>query len=336
MRILHGLDTRFALWGIALLLLLLLPAFAGFGGIGWELSQWAGLAGAVACIALAGAPLRARTSEPPTLLTLRLHTLIGWAALIGVCLHIVGLVLSDRNVIEYLKFTAPLYQFAGIAAVLVMLVLVVTGLGGIRRRLWKSHRGFQATHVVLGCALAALIAVHVVVTARYIGGRGRRVLLAAAVIGAILMLLRARRPAQTSGGAGTARRQLVFGRHSTLIVGAVAVTAAAVAGLFPDSVGAALREPLVRRTATLPLDFPHGKHGAVNCLTCHHNYNDSTGSELCVQCHRGARTDLKEGIEARFHGFCFECHRHPDSAVFTKHGPVTGCTACHETPRLEQ
>jgi hypothetical protein len=108
MRILHGLDTRFALWGAALVLLLLLPAFAGFGGIGWELSQWAGLAGAVACIALAGAPLRARESSPPTLLTLRLHTLIGWAALAGVGLHVVGLVLFDRTVIEYLKPTAPL------------------------------------------------------------------------------------------------------------------------------------------------------------------------------------------------------------------------------------
>jgi DMSO/TMAO reductase YedYZ heme-binding membrane subunit len=273
-------------------------------------------------------------------LTLRLHTLIGWAALAGVGLHVVGLVLFDRTVIEYLKPTAPLYQFAGIAAVLVMLVLTVTASGALRRRLWKSHRGFQATHVMLGCALAALIAVHVVVTARYVGGRGRRVLLVGAVIGAILMLLRARRAARQIGAvpAGSAhpiRRQLVFGRHSTLIVGTVAVTAAAVAGLFPDRVGAALREPLVRRTATLRLDFPHGKHGAVNCLTCHHNYNDGTGSELCIQCHRSDRADLKEGIEARFHGFCFECHRHPDAAVFTKHGPVTGCVACHQTPRVE-
>ena len=333
------LDARFCLWGTALVLLLLLPVFAGFGGVGWELSQWAGLAGAVACIALAGAPMRARSSTPPTLVSLRVHTLVGWTALLGVCLHVVGLVLSDPTVVEYLKPTTPLYQLAGIEAVLVLLLLVMTGAGAMRRRLWKSHRSFQATHVVLGCVLAALIAVHVVVTARYIGGRGRRVLIVAATIGAILMLLRTRRTAHPGNSAhpvGTARKQLVFGRHSSLIVGAVAVCAAAVAGLFPDSVGAALREPVARRTTTLPLDFPHGKHGAVNCLTCHHNYNDGTGSELCIQCHRSNRTDLKEGIEARFHGFCFQCHRHPDSAVFTKHGPVTGCAACHRPPNLEQ
>lgn len=328
------LDPRFALWGAALALLLLLPAFAGFGGVGWELSQWAGLIGAVACLILAGAPLRARNATPPTLLSLRVHTLIGWAALGGVLLHIAGLLLADHLAIEYLKPTAPLYQFAGIAATVLILVLIVTGLGAVRRRLWKSHRGFQATHVIMSCVLAALISVHMVVTARYVGGRGRRVLLVAAAAGAVLMLLRARRPPDPAQPAGIARKQLVFGRHSTLIVGAVAVCAAAIAALLPVSSGAALREPLVRHTERLPLDFPHSKHGTVNCLTCHHNYNDGTGSELCVQCHRSTRTDLKEGLEARFHGFCFECHRHPD-AVFTKHGPVTGCVACHQPPTVE-
>jgi hypothetical protein len=324
-------DPRYALWGAALALLVVIPAFAGFVGVGWELSQLAGFAGAVGCIVLAGAPVRPRDAAPPALLSLRLHTLIGWFVLAVVVLHIGGLVLADRTVIEYLKPTAPLYQFAGIAAALLLLILVSTGSTRLRRRLWKSHRGFQATHVILGCLLCALTAVHVVVTARYLGGPGRRVLFVAATIGAILMLLRARRPSGTAHPASMTRRQLVFGRHSTLIAGVAAICAAAIAGLFPDAVGAALREPVVRRAAALPLDFPHGKHGAVNCLTCHHNYADGRGSELCIQCHRDSRVDLKEGIEARFHGFCFECHRHPD-ATFTHHGPVSGCVACHRPP----
>lgn len=348
------LDARYALWGAALLMLVGLPAFAGFVGFGWEFSQWAGLVGAIACIVLSGSPIRPRNSEPPTLLSLHLHTLIGWGALVAVSIHIGGLVLADRTVIEYLKPTAPLYQIAGIAAATLLLILILTSVTSGRRRLWKSHRGFQATHVVMGCALAALIAVHVVVTARYVGGRGRRVLFIAAAVGGILMLLRARRPtlsaraeparrpteparghAEPARGPA-ARRQLVFGRHSTLIVGAVAICAAAIAGLFPDAVGAALREPLIGRSAalTLPLDFPHSKHGAVNCLTCHHNYADATGSALCIQCHRSNRADLKEGIEARFHGFCFDCHRHP-AATFTRHGPVSGCVACHQPPTTE-
>ena len=327
-------DRRYALWGAALLVLVALPAFAGFIGLGWELSEIAGLAGALGCILLAGSPLRPRDSEPPTLLTLKRHTLIGWLALTAVALHVSGAVLADRIVIEYLKPTAPLYQLAGIAAGLVLLVLISSSVGGARRRLWKSHRSFQATHVILGCVLMALIAAHVIVTARYLGGGARRALFVAAAIGAMLMLLRARRPGKSAHAASLSRR-LVFGRHSALIVAVVSICAAAIAALFPHAVGAALREPLMRRAATLPLDFPHGKHGAVNCLTCHHNYADGRGSELCVQCHRGNRADLKQGVEARFHGFCFECHRHPD-ASFARHGPVSGCTECHKPPSSDQ
>ena len=325
------IDARYALWGVGGIALAAIPAFAGFTGLGWELAQMAGLVGALACIALCGSPIRPRNSSPPTLLSLHLHTVIGWAALMAVALHIGGLVLADRTVVEYLKPTTPLYQLAGILAACLLLIVVLSGVAGVRRRLWASHRGFQATHVILGCALAALVAVHVVVTARYLGGPARRALFVAVTIGAILMLLRARRPNDGTARETRARRQLVFGRHSSLIVGAVALAAAALTALFPDAVGAALREPLLTRANTIPLDFPHGKHGMVNCLTCHHNYADGRGWDACVRCHRSSRTDLKEGAEARFHGFCFECHRHPDAA-FKRHGPVSGCTACHQPP----
>jgi DMSO/TMAO reductase YedYZ heme-binding membrane subunit len=326
-------DTRYALWGAALLLILATPLTAGFVGWGWEASQWAGLLAALACLALSGAPIRPRDSEPPTLLSLRLHTAVGWIALIATALHVGGLLLADGTVVEYLKPTTPLYQLAGIAAALLLVILVVLSVAAARRRLWRSHRGFQATHVILACVLTALVAVHVIVTARYLGGPGRRALFAAAALGAILMLLRARRPGPRAprSGAPASRTQLVFGRHSGLIVGTVAACAVAILSLLPSSVGAELREPLFQRASRLPLDFPHGKHVAVNCLTCHHNYADGTGASLCVECHRSGRADLKEGVEARFHGFCFECHRHPE-ATFAKHGPVSGCAGCHRAP----
>jgi len=322
------LDSRIALLGVALVVLLALPALAGFVGPAWELSQWAGLLAAIACIVLCGAPLRPRDAQPPTLVSLRVHTGIGWATLILAALHIGGLLLADHTVIEYLKPTAPLYQFAGIAAALLLLLLVLLSQGSLRRRLWKSHRGFQASHVILACVLAALLAVHVVVTARYLGGRGRRALYVAATIGALLMLLRARRPSQNARQTPV---QLVFGRHSSLIVASVAICAVALAALVPASVDAELREPLISRTSRLELDFPHDKHGAVNCLTCHHNYADGTGAALCVECHRSRRTDLPLGAEAEFHGFCFECHRHPSGSL-KGHGPVAGCHICHRPP----
>ncbi len=323
-------DARYALWVAGLLALAAVPALAGYAGLGWELSQMAGLAGSLACIALCGLPVRPRDSSPPTLLSLRLHTIIGWGALSAVVVHVGGLVAADRTVVEYLKPTTPLYQLAGIAAALVLLIVVLSSAGSVRRRLWASHRGFQAVHVILACVLAASVAVHVVVTARYLGGVGRRVWFVAVTIGAILMLLRSRRPG-AAGQRGSRAQRLVFGRHSTLIVGVAAVGAAALAGLLPDAVGAALREPLLRRAGALALDFPHDKHGTVNCLKCHHNYVDTPGGDTCVSCHRSSRADLKEGAEARFHGFCFECHRHPPAA-FKRHGPVSGCIACHQQP----
>ncbi len=328
---LRSLDVRYVLWGAGLLVLAALPLAGGFAGIGWELAQAAGLACGLACIVLSGSPVRPRDSVPPTLLSLRRHTLIGWLALLAASIHVGGLVLVDRTVVEYLKPTAPLYQLAGIAAALILLIQVLSSLAGVRRRLWASHRGFQATHVVLGSLLAALIAVHVVVTARYAGGRGRRVLLVAATIGAILMLLRRRRPIDPASRPLPLRRRLVFGRHTTGVAGVLALSALAVAGLFPHAAGDALREPLLRRANSIPLDFPHGKHGMVNCLICHHNYADGRGWGLCVQCHRSGRTDLKEGVEARFHGFCFDCHRHPQPPL-KRHGPVAGCRACHQPP----
>jgi hypothetical protein len=332
------LDWRTVLLGGALLVLLALPAIAGFVGPAWELSQWAGLSAAIACILLCGAPLRPRDSEPPTILSLRLHSRIGWAALILAALHVGGLLLSDHTVIEYLKSTAPLYQFAGIASALLLALLVLLSHGAVRRRLWRSHRGFQASHVILACALSALVAVHVVVTGRYLGGGGRRALYIAATMGALLMLLRARR-APGSSPQAPSRPILVFGRHSALIVGAVAICTAALAAILPASVDASLREPPFRRASRLALDFPHDKHGAVNCLTCHHNYADGTGAALCVECHRSQRADLREGAEARFHGFCLDCHRHPSASLQAQarlegheHGPVSGCRICHRSP----
>ena len=325
------LDRRYALWGVGVLLVAAMPVLGGWAGLGWELSQMAGLASGLACIALCGAPVRPRDSVPPTLLSLDLHQFIGWAALAAAILHVAGLVLVDHTVIEYLKPTTPLYQFSGIAAMLALLILALGSVAGVRRRLWASHRGFQATHVVLGCLAALLIAIHVVTTDRYVNGRGRRALFLAVAIGAMLMLLRGRRRSDDARRSAL-RRQFVFGRHSAFVVAVVALTAVALAGLLPRAASSALREPLLLRANAIPLDFPHGKHGAINCLKCHHNYADGTGWDSCVRCHRSVtRTDLKAGVEARFHGFCFECHRNPE-ATLTRHGPVAGCATCHQAP----
>jgi DMSO/TMAO reductase YedYZ heme-binding membrane subunit len=319
-------DRRYLAWGAGLMVAAALPLLAGFTTLGWELSEILGLAATLTCLALCACPVRPRQSQPPVLLTLGRHQLLGWVALAAAALHIVVALIADHTVIEYLKFTAPPYQLAGIAAFIVLLGVAATSVAASRRRLWRSHRDFQATHIALSCLALVLLAVHVVTADRYTGGPGRRLLVLAVAAGAIAMLLRQRRNAAAPPQA--ALRRLAFGRHSALVAGIIALTVVALAALIPSRARLALREPLLHRAQTLPLDFDHGKHVAVNCLVCHHNYADGRGFDACIHCHRSGAADIKVAIEARFHGFCLECHRNPAPRL-VGHGPVSGCSTCH-------
>jgi hypothetical protein len=142
-------------------------------------------------------------------------------------------------------------------------------------------------------------------------------------VGTLLLLRRRRPPAAGAGG-----RRLVFGRNTSIVVSAIALVALVLALLTTGRWDRALREPLLRRTAALPLEFDHAKHRPVNCVACHHNYVDGRGFDSCINCHRGPPPTIKVGIEARFHDFCLDCHRHPAKSLLD-HGPPSGCWACH-------
>ncbi len=316
-------------WGFGFAACAALPLFAGYTKLSWESAEILGLAGTLACIALCGCPVRPRESVPPVLLTLGRHEALGWIALGAAALHVVLSLGSDHTVIQYLLPTSPLYQLAGIAAFILLAALVATSLAEPRRRLWRSHRNFQATHITLGCLLIVLLGMHVVTAGRYTGGYARRIVFVAVAAGGMAMLLRGRRRSETAHQEAAVARRFVFGRHSTLIVGVIATAALALVPLIAGRAGPELREPLLSRTEALPLNFDHGKHSAVNCLTCHHNYADGRGFDSCIHCHRSGRADLILGAEARFHSFCLDCHRNPAPAL-KGHGPVSGCETCHQ------
>ncbi len=323
-------DRRYRAWGVGLALSAALPLAAGFTTVGWEISEILGFAAALLCLALCGSPVRPRESVPPVLLSLGRHELLGWIALGAAALHVLIAVVADPTVVEYLKPSLPLYQLAGVGALLALLVLVLSSPTNLRRRLWRSHRSFQATHIAMGCLALIFLAAHVVAADRYTRGYGRRLLFIAVAAGGVAMLLRRRRRTGTAMHEIAAVRSFAFGRYSTFVVSVIAGTVLALTPLIAGRADVALREPLLPRSQTLPLDFDHGKHTAVNCLTCHHNYADGRGFDACIHCHRSERADLKVGIEAQFHGFCFQCHRSP-AATLVRHGPVSGCISCHRT-----
>jgi predicted CXXCH cytochrome family protein len=297
----------------------------------WELAQLSGLCAVAACLTLCVLAVR-RRGEGAKPLRLATHENLGWLALCAAGLHVILTLGADSRALEHVKPTAPLYESAGILALLSLLFLTVPAGVVLRPRLWPRHRGFQLAHVATACLLIVTLAAHVVTTGRYIRG-GAHVVIYVLLSGiALLALLRPRpRPRAAHSLAGAAPR-LVFGRHSTLVLVVVLASLSALLALMRPGSALSLREPILARSASLVLDFPHDKHRSVDCIQCHHNFVDRSGQGSCIDCHRSRTAGIQVGIEARFHDFCLGCHRDPP-AHFTSHGPVTGCEACHNSPR---
>lgn len=79
--------------------------------------------------------------------------------------------------------------------------------------------------------------------------------------------------------------------------------------------------------ATLPLTFAHADHRTVNCIDCHHNFSDTTGQGLCLDCHRST-PELAAALEVQFHTLCRGCHVRTRQAG-NDAGPVRRCSDCH-------
>jgi predicted CXXCH cytochrome family protein len=302
----------------------------------WEIAQALGLCAVAGCLVLCVLAVRPRGGAT-TAFPLRAHEFLGWVVLGAAAFH-VGLLLGvDGTVVEHVKPTTPVYEYAGILALLALLFLTVPAGSALRTRLWPRHRIFQAAHVGAACLLVVTLAVHVIGTGRYVRGRAHIAAYILVSIVVLLALLRTRarrapappspRPPAPGPGPGTA---LVFGRHSRLVLAIVLGSLVLLLALLRAGTALALREPFVRRGERLALDFPHDKHRQVNCVQCHHDFADRSGTGACVSCHRSGRADLRVGAEARFHDFCLSCHRDPPAYLSGRgHGPVTGCDTCH-------
>lgn len=77
----------------------------------------------------------------------------------------------------------------------------------------------------------------------------------------------------------------------------------------------------------LPMTFAHINHAGENCLDCHHNYNDTTGSGLCMSCHVTDQ-DIRPLLETQFHDLCLGCHEDKQLAG-EDGGPTRVCVDCH-------
>jgi predicted CXXCH cytochrome family protein len=300
----------------------------GLARLSWEVAQVLGCLALLSCLLLYWYAVRARRGSARTV-SLARHEQLGTLALAAAVMHVVILLAADGVVVEHLKPGLPVYELAGILALLMLAVLALPAREALRRKVWARHRDFQAWHLGLSCLLLPAIAAHVIGTDRYVHGQLPAAGIAVACATALVALLRAR------ASAGV-RATWPFGRYSDMAFGALSRSMAALVALclalllaLPwRGVAAGLRESPLSRTQALVVTFPHEKHASVACVTCHHEFLDRSGSGTCYSCHRSDRADLPRGAEALFHVFCLGCHRDPPSAG-GRHGPVTGCASCH-------
>jgi hypothetical protein len=114
-------------------------------------------------------------------LLLHLHRDVTYVVLTLVLVHIVGLVIIDEAIVEYLKLSAPWSMLAAITSSVLLLVLTVTSL--YRTELSLRYRTWRVWHVGMSVAAVALMAVHVVDAGFYVNSPIKKAVFIALVAG---------------------------------------------------------------------------------------------------------------------------------------------------------
>ncbi|HME41111.1 MAG TPA: cytochrome c3 family protein [Steroidobacteraceae bacterium] len=305
----------------AALLLLPLPAS---GGLIWNVGAGVGYLSLIFALALYLYPLRGEGIAHRRLFTVTQHRRIGWIALALAVLHTVILLVAQPLIGHYLLPSAPLYMLCGLAALLALGVLVPTGISArtILRRAAPA-RGSSSSivaHAVLAALLLGLLGAHILGSGQLLDGPVKAVT-CCVLLGAAL-LWSAWRPLSRR-----TRPQVL----STVLPSAITLAALL---FLPTPIGSLHLLQTAATPGPLHAYFPHEKHRTVGCITCHHNFVDTSGAGSCYDCHRGTRDDLPQGAEATFHGFCRDCHR-ALAVDHAKHGPVRECSGCHAAAPTE-
>ena len=385
-------------------LLVTYPAVSG--GVLWDLGAACGYICLILFVCLYAFPVRGDGLPHARLLGLSQHKSLGWCVLGAAIAHVVILLLAEPLSTRYLLPSAPLFMWCGIAALLMLVALVITGLSAraqMRRspaarvagasrdaeaampraaeaaaagaaRAAGSRNGEAATsratlHVVLASLTMATACAHIVGSSQLLSGAFKPVFVLLLVsLPLIWYALRPRlrrwqptRHNAVGTNSRSARNGASDARRRSLAWPVSHLAAVALVALMPAPMSKQLLlEPMVR-PSPIAVSFPHDSHTSVNCVTCHHNYVDHTGTAACIECHRNANTgaaraDLaqpgrprqqlgglgtpfRSSSESTFHTFCRDCHTQLalDSNWFgvrnAKHGPTRSCSACHQGMR---
>ena len=298
-------------------LLLLSPPVVS-GGLIWDIGLGFGYLTLVLVLCLYLFPVRGDGLPHRRLLGLSQHRLVGWWTLGVASIHVVILIGTQPSVVRYLLPSGPVFMWCGLAALILTGFLVQTGLtarSAMRRPTTPGRPvKFATLHVVLAAALILTACLHIAGSAQVVSGlikTGTVALLVALPI--VWLIIRPR--SQRSPGSVLRR--------------ATHVSALALIPLMPWSGSTELLMETAARPARIAVKFPHESHTSVNCVACHHNFVDHSGTLACIECHRAERTDLPHSSEVTFHVFCRDCHSRLALEGGVRHGPTRACSACH-------
>jgi Class III cytochrome C family len=294
----------------AVLAALLLAPLPATGGALWDGGAAVGYCAGLLALLLYLYPLRGRDAHGAVLshrrlLSISQHRQLGWVALGFATAHVVIVLTVQPLTLRYLLPSAPLYMLCGLAAWVALAALVATGLA-MRKSL----------HAILASLFLVLLGAHLIGSGQLLDTPVKS--FSGMLLLAMPLFWSAVRVARSRGFRGN-RWAAALAMASGLLLLAM-----------PHStVTAELLEPVIARPTPLPVRFPHELHTSVNCVLCHHNFRDATGTANCIDCHRNAhRVDLDRSSEATFHVFCRTCH--VERAILgEKHGPTRACEPCH-------
>jgi hypothetical protein len=295
-------------------LLVTYPAVSG--GVLWDLGAACGYICVILFACLYAFPVRGDGLPHARLLGLSQHKSLGWCVLGTAIAHVAILLLAEPLSTRYLLPSAPLFMWCGIVSLLVSVALVITGLSA-RAQMRRSPAASRAAlHVVLASLAMTTACAHIVGSSQLLSGAFKLavvLLLVALPLGWYALRPRLRR---------------------SLARPASHLAAVALVALMPAPMSKQLLLEPVLRPSPIAVSFPHDRHTSVNCVTCHHNYVDHTGTTACIECHRNANTvapraDLAHSSESTFHTFCRDCHTQL-ALDSEKHGPTRSCSACHQ------
>ncbi len=104
----------------------------------------------------------------PKVTSLSTHQKISYVAVVLIIAHALGFLIFDPLLIEYLKFGAPIYMWAGLLSLTLLLFLVITALNSNRLKAHASYAGFQQTHKLLSYGAIIACLYHIIASGFYL------------------------------------------------------------------------------------------------------------------------------------------------------------------------